>query len=167
MFYLSKLNCNFPERMTWSKWRGEISIIWISIYTLCAEQLHLFLCDFGDEVCLLQLPTLLHVHTKGNITAQKTRPLHFAIYSLFIMEIVSRTQLLRTSGIRSCWVAKCLGRGQFVPHYPIMPDACGCTIWSPHLHIMTSFLPCTTLQKMLDKWWPCSGQTDNRLKLQQ
>lgn len=47
----------------------------------------------------------------------------------FIMVIVNTVPLLNIS---FCWVAKCLGWGQFVPHCPIMPDACGYTIWSIH-----------------------------------
>lgn len=45
----------------------------------------------------------------------------------FIMVILNAAPLLNIS---FCWVAKCLGWGQFVPHCPIMPDACSYTIWS-------------------------------------
>lgn len=61
------------------------------------------------------------------------RSSNFTIYSPlcspFITVIVNTAPFLNVS---FCWVAKSLGWGQFVPHCPIMPDACGYTIWSIH-----------------------------------
>lgn len=56
------------------------------------------------------------------------------LFLTFIMVIVNPVPVLAAG---FCWVAKCLDGGQFVPRCPIMPDACGYTIWSLHLHTRT------------------------------
>lgn len=62
-FIYSNLIAIFQRRMTWWKWPGKISIIWITIYKLLTKHLHLLICDFDIKVC----PTLSFMLTKGNI----------------------------------------------------------------------------------------------------
>lgn len=94
--------------------------------------MHLF-CDFRTK-------SVLYLYTVGHFFfsfflhrahMQKFLISQFILPPLltFIMVIVNTVPLLNIS---FCWVAKRLGWGQFVPHCPIMPDACGYTIWSIH-----------------------------------
>lgn len=154
-FIYSNLIAIFQRRMTWWKWPGKISIIWITIYKLLTKHLHLLICDFDIKVC----PTLGFMLHERKYYADPKGPLHFCDYSSspFFHLCVhlyhgnsQQSRAITDISFSFCWLAKHLEPRTVLPSPSCWINTTWSQIWEMDLRIeiLTAFMKISLIDEI-------------------